>query len=167
MLRGFTPRYEAAFAAGLARKLGLDGAPEADAAVLGEEWLALLAAARADFTASFRALSAVLRGAEHPLTAGAHAERAQAWLGRWRAALAAAGAEPAATAAALDAANPVYIPRNHLVEAALTAATAGDLGPFSELLDVVGRPFEARPGLEAWAAPGPEDARPYRTFCGT
>ncbi len=62
--------------------------------------------------------------------------------------------------------NPIYIPRNHLVEAALTAATAGDLGPFQQLLAVVQDPFTERPGLEAYAEPGPGSA-PYVTFCGT
>ena len=48
----------------------------------------------------------------------------------------------------MDRVNPVYIPRNHLVEAALDAATEGDLAPFTELVDVVARPFDERPGLE-------------------
>jgi uncharacterized protein YdiU (UPF0061 family) len=85
------------------------------------------------------------------------------WATRWRAAL----ADPIAAAAAMDAVNPVYIPRNHLVEAALTAATEGDLVPLHKLLDAITRPFEARPGLEAYAAAAPEDFGPYRTFCGT
>ena len=47
----------------------------------------------------------------------------------------------------MDRVNPVYIPRNHLVEEALAAATDDDLGPFRRLLDVL--------------------ALPFRTFCGT
>ena len=74
-------------------------------------------------------------------------------------------ADRAAVAAGMDRVNPVYIPRNHRVEEALTAATAGDLGPFRTLLDVVAHPFTARPGLEDYAVPG--DATPYVTYCGT
>ena len=74
-------------------------------------------------------------------------------------------ADRAAVAAAMDRVNPVYIPRNHRVEEALTAATAGDLGPFRTLLDVVARPFTPRPGLEDYAGPG--DGTPYVTYCGT
>jgi serine/tyrosine/threonine adenylyltransferase len=69
----------------------------------------------------------------------------------------------------MDGVNPVYVPRNHLVEAALDAAVLdGDLGPFEELLDLVTHPFEARPGHEHAARPAPEgfDAA-YQTFCGT
>jgi serine/tyrosine/threonine adenylyltransferase len=61
----------------------------------------------------------------------------------------------------------VYIPRNHLVEAALDAATAGDMAPFHELLDVITHPFDERPGLEQYAQPAPLDSPPHRTFCGT
>jgi uncharacterized protein YdiU (UPF0061 family) len=67
----------------------------------------------------------------------------------------------------MDRVNPLYIPRNHQVEAALTAATAGDLEPLHRLLDVLARPFDERPGLEAYAAPPPAGRGAYQTFCGT
>ena len=67
----------------------------------------------------------------------------------------------------MDRTNPVYIPRNHLVEQALAAATRGDLEPYEHLLGVVTRPFEFRPGWDAYARPAPPDAGRYRTFCGT
>ena len=67
----------------------------------------------------------------------------------------------------MDRVNPVYIPRNHLVEEALAAATDGDLEPFRRLLDVLARPYDERPGLEVYAAPAPVSSVPYRTFCGT
>ena len=67
----------------------------------------------------------------------------------------------------MDRTNPVYIPRNHLVEEALAAAVEGDPEPFSKLLAAVASPFEERPGFERYAAAAPEDFGPYRTFCGT
>ncbi|OOK83753.1 hypothetical protein BZL29_0822 [Mycobacterium kansasii] len=67
----------------------------------------------------------------------------------------------------MDRVNPVYIPRNHLVEEALTAATEGDLGPVERLLDAVTHPYAERPGLERYASPAPGDFGAYRTFCGT
>ena len=76
--------------------------------------------------------------------------------------------QAAVTAAAMDRVNPVYIPRNHRVEEALAAATAGDLEPFERLLDVVTHPFDERPGAESYAAPAPASwGCSYRTFCGT
>jgi uncharacterized protein YdiU (UPF0061 family) len=67
----------------------------------------------------------------------------------------------------MDRVNPVYIPRNHQMESALGAATAGDLAPLRRLLDVLARPFDERPGLESYAAPAPASFGAYRTFCGT
>jgi uncharacterized protein YdiU (UPF0061 family) len=66
-------------------------------------------------------------------------------------------------------ANPLYIPRNHLVEAALAAAVEqGDQTPFERLITVLQRPFDARSGLDAFASPAPAGAMAgYRTFCGT
>jgi len=68
----------------------------------------------------------------------------------------------------MHSANPVYIPRNHRVEAALAAAIDHrDLRPFEELLDVLARPYEERPHYADYAEPPPANARVYRTFCGT
>ena len=69
--------------------------------------------------------------------------------------------------AAMNRVNPVYIPRNHRVEEALTAATAGDMGPFHRLVDVVSRPYEERPGLDEYTGPAPVDGAPHVTYCGT
>lgn len=68
----------------------------------------------------------------------------------------------------MDRVNPVYIPRNHLVEEALTVATVGDLAPLTQLLVAVGSPFEERPGLERYAEPAEKEfSASFRTFCGT
>ena len=63
--------------------------------------------------------------------------------------------------------NPIFIPRNHLVEEALAAANEGDLGPFDTLLDVISHPFDQRDGMERFAEPAPGDFGPYTTYCGT
>jgi uncharacterized protein YdiU (UPF0061 family) len=161
VLRTFPTRYDEHWSAGLRAKLGLAAEPLRDEALL-DDLPTLLHDQRADFTSFFRALSASLRDDE-PL--GADLEP---WTERWRAELTEQHADPAAVAATMDRINPMYIARNHHVEDALTAATAGDLRPFEELLDVVARPFDERPGLEGYAGPAPTSfTGTYRTFCGT
>ena len=65
-------------------------------------------------------------------------------------------------------ANPVYIPRNHLVEAALQAAVADqDYAPFETLLQVLERPFDDNPDWALYAEPAQEHERVLQTFCGT
>ena len=154
-LQTFPQRFAAHWRRGMRAKLGLAG--DADDALI-DDALALLHAQRADYTSFFRSLSASLGG--DVLPAGF-----DAWVERWRGQLA---GEPQAVADAMDRVNPVYIPRNHRVEEALAAATAGDLGPFERLVEVVRRPFDERPGLEEYAEPAPPAfCGSYRTFCGT
>ena len=66
----------------------------------------------------------------------------------------------------MRAVNPTFIPRNHRVEATLTAAIEHeDFDPFEELLAVMARPFEERPEFAAYAEPpSEEDRRNYRTY---
>jgi uncharacterized protein YdiU (UPF0061 family) len=66
----------------------------------------------------------------------------------------------------MDRINPMYIPRNHAVEDALAAATAGDLAPYERLVDAVTHPFEERSDLADLTAPGPASDT-YITYCGT
>ncbi|MGK5168875.1 protein adenylyltransferase SelO [Geodermatophilus sp. CPCC 205761] len=160
-LGAFRRRYGAAWSAGMRAKLGLpEGLDDAVASALGDEWLALLRRDHVDHTSSFRALGAAARG-DVDLARNLFLDLAgfDAWLERWRA----LGPDPDA----MDRVNPAYIPRNHLVEEALAAATDGDLGPLERLLDAVTDPFGERPGLERYAAPAPQDFGAYRTFCGT
>jgi uncharacterized protein YdiU (UPF0061 family) len=167
VLQSFPARYQAAFDRGLAAKLGLSDATPDDA-VLADDALRLLQDERIDMTSFFRALSSSLLGdASQARSLFDDPAPFDAWAARWRARLATEAATPEATAEAMNRVNPAYIPRNHLVEEALEAGTAGDLAPFRALLDAVTRPYDERPGLEAFAAPAPSTFGRYRTFCGT
>jgi uncharacterized protein YdiU (UPF0061 family) len=154
VLNGFAEAYERHRAEGMAAKLGL-AAPDRE---LTEDILKLIRLQKVDFTQFFRALSA---GAARALFT--EPEPFDAWAARREVLLT---ADHAAVAAAMDRVNPVYIPRNHLVEEALTRAADGEMGPFRRLVDVVSRPFEERPGLEDYADPAPAGAS-YVTYCGT
>jgi uncharacterized protein YdiU (UPF0061 family) len=167
VLSSFDDRYRRAYDRGMRAKLGLADV-DGDVSALTSELLGLLAAQRVDLTSFFRTLSSTVRGDAAPARAlFADPDPFDEWSRRWRAQLAAGGRDPDAVAADMDRANPVYIPRNHLVEEALQAATAGDLDPFERLLDVLARPFDERPGLERYARPAPPSFGRYRTFCGT
>jgi uncharacterized protein YdiU (UPF0061 family) len=63
--------------------------------------------------------------------------------------------------------NPLYIPRNHLVEQALSAAINGDLNPYLKLLDVLQYPYLSREGLEVYQRLPQANERVLHTFCGT
>jgi serine/tyrosine/threonine adenylyltransferase len=67
----------------------------------------------------------------------------------------------------MERVNPIYVPRNHRVEEALTAAARGEMAPFHRLVDVVSRPFTERPGLADYVGPAPAGGASYITYCGT
>jgi uncharacterized protein YdiU (UPF0061 family) len=168
VLESFPERYHDHWSDGMHAKLGMADDRRDDGALIGD-LLALLQAQRVDFTSCFRALSAAARGDAQPARSLFDEPLAfDAWSERWRAQLASQASDGHAVADAMDRVNPVYVPRNHHVEDALAAATAGDLRPLHRLLDVLAQPFHERPGLEPYAAPAPPSfGAEYRTFCGT
>jgi uncharacterized protein YdiU (UPF0061 family) len=167
VLRSFPARFHAYWSQGMRAKLGLVAGHREDGALI-DELLTLLNAQGVDYTSCFRSLSSSLLGDAAPARSLFVEPAAfDAWSERWRARLSSQMSEARAIAEAMDEVNPVYIPRNHQVEEALAAATAGDLQPFQRLLDVLAEPFDERPGLEPYAAPAPPSFGTYHTFCGT
>jgi uncharacterized protein YdiU (UPF0061 family) len=148
-------------------KLGLAQPGEGDAALI-DGLFDVLEGNHIDFTGFFRALATLLRGDGAALERLLPADDAMtSWIANWRMQLERGAADPAALAAAMDRINPLYIPRNHMVEAALAAAEQGDMAPWQKLLEVVRHPFAPREGWDDYAHPAAEDVAPYRTFCGT
>ncbi|CAN5399301.1 YdiU family protein [soil metagenome] len=167
-LESFPERYRSHFIRLLAAKLGIEAAPADIVETLGDDLLTHMAAEGADFTSTFRALSLALRGDEAPLVGLIGANSAGRWLPRWRAAIADIGRPDVEVAAAMDAVNPLYIPRNHLVDEALRAATDADLAPFQRLLAIVTSPYAELPDAERFAEPASAAfTANFQTFCGT
>ena len=169
-LSAFEPRFEAAHIAGLRRKLGLVVEREGDAA-LAENLLQCMAANRADFTLTFRRLCDAAAGLEGDARVRALFDDPAAydgWAAGWRRRLEEEFADGQARTAAMRRMNPAFIPRNHLVEAALDAANLRqDFQPFEDLLAVISRPYDERPELERYATPARPEERVLQTFCGT
>ena len=164
-----------------ADKLGLADWREGDVALL-QGLHAWLQSAEVDFSLFFRTLGTVV-GAEgtgpdaeveadgrDPLApfAGALYDPAKAarqasvladWLARYRRRLADDPQTPAARRARMDAANPLYLPRNWLLQQAIDAAEQGDLGELEALMAAVTAPYAARAGAERFAARRPEWAK--------
>lgn len=163
-------------------KLGLaDGAGRADAVAVDavvEEWLEMLDDDAPDHTLVHRALTRVAaadgRDGDSPDTAEdallAHFsddDRAREWLAAWR--------ELSPDAESMRRSNPIYIPRNHLVEEALAAAGAADatqtrdMVPFHALLARITAPYvpSDNPDDERYERPAPAEFGDYTTYCGT
>ena len=167
VLQSFSGRFEDDWRDGMRAKLGLSDDQPEDGALI-DDLLTLLHAQSADFTSLFRALASSVLGDTAPARSLFDELAAfDAWSDRWRARLPSHADELPAVADAMNRVNPVYVPRNHKVEEALAAATAGDIQPFQRLLEVLAQPFVERSALEPYAGPAPSSLGPYRTFCGT
>jgi len=151
----FQDRWEKATTTELAR--ALDVPDTATDVIAGYEQLLLDHSP--DLTRFHRGLVSAAGGDDTTLREMIPADDLDPWLTRWL------GHSP--DAGRLGRIHPVYIPRNHLVEEALSAAVDGDLAPFDKLLDAVTHPFDEKLDLVRYAHPAPEDFGPYRTFCGT
>jgi uncharacterized protein YdiU (UPF0061 family) len=63
--------------------------------------------------------------------------------------------------------NPMFIPRNHRIEAAIADAEAGEFDKFHELVAVLSQPFADQPELAEYAKPPAPEEEVLQTFCGT
>src|SRR3954463_11086797 len=144
-LAAFAPRFEAALHAGLGRKLGLF-TDQSDDVALARDLLNVMAANRADFTLTFRRLAeAAADPARDDTVAALFADPStyRHWALRWRRRLSKEPQRADARVAAMRAANPAFIPRNHRVEAVIAAAVErDDFTPFEELLTLLSHPYE-------------------------
>lgn len=166
---GFADQFEKNYASLMGQKLGFVTSHPDDGALIAN-WFKLLAISNADMTNLIRRLSAVIEvGCPVGLAddASSHGEEAGTWLSRWRARLAQDGRTIADVRTQMDAINPAYIPRNHLVEAAIAAAYMGDFEPFETLNNVLKNPFIEQAGREIFALPPRPEEVVSKTFCGT
>ncbi|MBW7921188.1 MAG: YdiU family protein [Rubellimicrobium sp.] len=149
VLEGFADSYAQEWNAVFAAKIGLQ--PGEASETLVRDLLDLMEAGGSDFTATFTALG---EGTARDRIADRDAF--DIWARRWQA----AGPD----AALMRATNPRVIPRHYLIEAAITAARAGDFAPFEAMLAAVTRPFAPDAKHER---PPEGGERVTLTFCGT
>ena len=150
-------------------KLGLRDAREDDPALVNA-LLTVLDRSKADFTTVFRLLAAVRTDSDaapavrdHVLDVAAF----DAWLADYRARLRAEQSEDAARAARMNRVNPKYVLRNHLAQAAIDKAQAGDYREIETLRALLARPFDEQAGLERYAAPPPPGTQKVEVSCSS
>jgi len=170
ILGAFPEKFYAAYQAGLRAKIGLFTARDGDEALV-QDLLDAMAREKADFTLTFRLLGdAALDAANDANVRPLFNEPAafDEWAGRWRARIAEEPQSPSERRAAMHAINPAFIPRNHRIEAVISAAvTNDDTAPFEELIKVLAKPFEDQPEFADYATPPKPAERVCQTFCGT
>jgi len=168
IIEDFSALYQTEWTKEMRAKLGLATEHDGDLE-LAQGFLETMQGQQVDFTLAFRNLSIALRGNEESLRNLYQVTALLVpWLEKWRERIA---AEPEISeterAYQMDLVNPLYIPRNHMVEAALSAAETGDMKPFDALYDLLQTPYTLKEGMEEYAQPDPQGGRHFQTFCGT
>ena len=169
-INAFPDLYQTALMSNMLKKLGM--MKMADDAELIQDLLKLMREHKTDFTLTFRYLSDLV----DPKSAsgdgvGSLIELPEAfapWLERWQQRLCLHPMDNEERQKAMYAVNPVYIPRNHLIEEAINAAEKHqDFGPFNRLVDILANPFEFNRANTRYAIPPRPEQVDRQTFCGT
>jgi serine/tyrosine/threonine adenylyltransferase len=166
-LARYAREFEARDRANAAAKLGLSTLHEADLPLVAELYQ-LMHQSAMDLTLTYDALTE--HGASTTLAhlgqAGYDADalrlHADAWRDWLRAWTRRADSDPLPAAerrARMRGANPVYVPRNYLLQQAIERAEQGDAGGIEALMEVLRTPYQRQGGREAFAARCPEWAR--------
>lgn len=170
VIERFSDCFHAQWLSVMRAKLGLAQAESGDRA-LAEALLQAMQGGRADFSLTFRRLGdcAASPDADAALLELFEDSTAMvAWLSQWRERLNAEAVPDQRIAERMRGVNPVYIPRNHLIEQVIQAAVEEeDFRPFEALSQVLATPYQEQPGQERYALPATSAEQVLRTFCGT
>jgi uncharacterized protein YdiU (UPF0061 family) len=166
-LSAFAVKYQQYWLAGMRAKLGLFS-EESDDLALIEELLSCMKKYRMDYTNTFRDLSLGLQ-MNSIIPAEENSDRPDfiTWRNHWLKRLSNQTESIDDAIALMLKTNPAVIPRNHQVEAALSAAELGDFTVLEKLLEVLSKPFNDDASHMSYRMPPLPTAIPYKTFCGT
>jgi len=175
VLHTYVERYQNDWLAGMRAKCGLfttSDKTKQDDKVLIEALLNTMAANNADFTLTFFYLSQL---AAQPLEQDSdilslfdNPAQFDDWAAKWRKRLSEEAQSDEQRQLNMQAVNPVYIPRNHQIEAAIRAAEDhDDFSVFHELHEVLQNPYVQQEGKDSYSLPPEPDEVVKQTFCGT
>ncbi|MGD9264992.1 MAG: YdiU family protein [Lysobacterales bacterium] len=171
VINTFPGQVQSAYRSAMLRKLGLGAARPGDGELI-RNLLELMQASHSDFTLAFRRLWELAAGDEREgdsIAAVFDFDKAfEPWLRSWRQRFADDPADATTRLAAMQVANPAFIPRNHLVEKTIAAAVTGpDFEPFHALVGALENPFVFHIPLTHLATPPKPGQEVTQTFCGT
>ncbi|MBL4750846.1 MAG: YdiU family protein [Amylibacter sp.] len=164
-LADFSEGFNQCFQTEFAHKLGLNSTNP----ILLENTLQIMAEHKIDFTLFFSYLRRLeqndIRDSFLALFNGK--EAAESWLTQWQKARDESGISASESQVLMNAANPIYIARNHRVEQAIVAGTSGDYTLMHRLIEVLKNPFEQQENADEYEAAAKPEEAVQQTFCGT
>ena len=148
-------------------KIGIENSNEESKTLL-TDLLKIMEQHKFDFTNTFVHLTNILGNDKSDASCLDENSELSEWKKRWLSFLSNPSADLDSAKNLMKQNNPLRIPRNHLVEKALTLAEEeSDLSLFLDLLDAVRNPFIENERWNLFQKPAEAGERVFQTFCGT
>ena len=129
------------------------------------QWLELLEKNNLDYTNSFTNLLRYLENNEPDIFL--KNKEINDFLNKWKKKLSNQNIGINAVKKIMRNSNPIYIPRNHLVESAITATRIGDFSKMNKLLEILENPYVLKKNSGIYQQPPTKSEEVFQTFCGT
>jgi len=151
----------------MTKKVGLKETKENNDLV--KELLSIMHKNNADFTLTFRSLSSAIGGNDDEFVACfSNAEEPKDWLNKWKKMIHQRSEKTENTIDNLNSINPIYIPRNHLIERAIREYEEENTHTImDQILLVTQKPYLEQEDMEDFAIPAKDEEQVTQTFCGT
>ena len=153
----------------MCKKIGLDSSKTNSQETLSK-LLRIMLDNKSDYTLTFRYLSEIIKGKRESLFKQQFLEHNQIsnWLKEWKELIEDQNLDKKEIASSMESLNPVFIPRNHLIERAIKAAVENnDFSEMKTLLTILSKPYEEQSKYDEYMKPPKPHEVVHQTFCGT
>jgi len=168
LLTDFSTKVNKAISKTMVRKIGLNHKNKEHTEHL-KKLLNIMHEEKPDYTLSFRHLSDVINNEEEAFKSQfANKDLISDWLNAWKTLLNKETNKTDEIYNSMNSVNPLYIPRNHLVERAIKLAIEdNDFSYMLKLSKALENPFIKQDVDADFSLPPKEDEKVHQTFCGT
>ena len=169
VINNFPNKMSEAVMSVMCKKIGLDSTKTNSQEAL-TKLLRIMLDNKSDYTLTFRYLSEIIKGKRDSSFKQQFLEHNQIsnWLKEWKELIKDQDLAKKEIVLSMESSNPVFIPRNHLVERAIEAAVENN--NFSEmktLLTILSKPYEEQSKYGEYMKPPKPLEVVHQTFCGT
>ena len=169
VINNFPNKMSEALMSVMCKKIGLDSTKTNSQETL-TKLLRIMLDNKSDYTLTFRYLSEIIKGKRDSLFKQQFLEHKQIsnWLKEWKELIKDQNLAKKEIALSMESSNPVFIPRNHLVERAIEAAVENnDFSEMKTLLTILSKPYEEQSKYGEYMKPPKPLEVVHQTFCGT
>ena len=169
VINNFPNKMSEAVMSVMCKKIGLDSTKTNSQEAL-TKLLRIMLDNKSDYTLTFRYLSEIIKGKRDNSFKQQFLEHNQIsnWLKEWKELIKDQDLAKKEIFLSMESSNPVFIPRNHLVERAIEAAVENnDFSEMKTLLTILSKPYEEQSKYGEYMKPPKPLEVVHQTFCGT